>query len=152
MAVEYIVNPEKRTVVAILKGTELDAHKAIVRQVGEADESFFGFNSNWTTLIPDCFVGKAKCDPRDEFSIDEGKKIAKARCMEKYYRAKDSAIKQWYKNACVKMKRVERLVKEIDTARLFSQRRKKAEAIEKYKSAVSALEEAQEELNKFLSK
>ena len=50
------------------------------------------------------------------------------------------------------MKRVERLVKEIDTARLFSQRRKKAEAIEKYKSAVSALEEAQEELNKFLSK
>ena len=45
MAVEYIVNSEKRTVVAILKGTELDAHKAIVRQVGEADESFFGFNS-----------------------------------------------------------------------------------------------------------
>ena len=74
MAVEYIVNSEKRTVVAILKGTELDAHKAIVRQVGEADESFFGFNSNWTTLIPDCFVGKAKCDPVMNFLLTRARR------------------------------------------------------------------------------
>ena len=55
MAVEYIINEEKRTVVAMLKRSELDAHKAIMRQVGNAEESFFGFNSNWTTLIPDSF-------------------------------------------------------------------------------------------------
>lgn len=150
MAVEYIINEEKRTVVAILKGTELDAHKAIMRQVGDAEESFFGFNSNWTTLIPDSFTGKAKCDPRDEFSLDEGKKIAKARCMERYYRAKDVAIKTWYKNARVKMGRVEKLVRDIDTARLFKERKQKEEALNKYRTALEAVEEARAELEKFM--
>ena len=77
MAVEYIINEEKRTVVAMLKGTELDAHKAIMRQVGDAEESFFGFNSNWTTLIPDSFTGKAKCDPRDELVLTRERKSQK---------------------------------------------------------------------------
>ena len=70
--------------------------------------------------------------------------------MEKYYRAKDAAIKTWYKNACVKMGRVERLVRDIDTARLFKERKQKEEALNKYRTALEAVEEARAELEKVI--
>ena len=70
--------------------------------------------------------------------------------MDKYFRAKDNAIKTWYKNARVKMGRVEKLVHEIDTARMFKERKQKEDALNKYREALEAVEEARAELEKVM--
>ena len=126
MAVKYYIDEKNRTVIAVLKGTRFDAHKTIMKKVGRCEESFFGFTENFNTLIPDSFTGRAKCSESDVWDVEIGKMIAKQKCLEKYYRAKDRAIFTWYKNAQQKMKNMSCLIDDIQKSEKFSEKRKRA--------------------------
>ena len=128
MAIKYYIDEENKTVVAVLKGTMFDAHKTIMKCVGRSEESFFGCTPTWNTLIPDSFTGKAKCSEHDVWDVEIGKAVAKQKCLEKYYKAKDNAIFKWYENARMKMSKMDALIFDIEESRKFS--RRKREAIE----------------------
>lgn len=148
MAVKYYIDEKNKTVVAVLKGTKFDAHKSIMKKVGRCEESFFGFTDNFNTLIPDSFTGKAKCSENDVFDVEIGKMIAKQKCLEKYYRAKDKVIFTWYKNAKQKMNNMACLVDEIKRSEAFSQKKKKA--LEDLIEAKFYLDQAMKEYEKTL--
>jgi hypothetical protein len=109
--IEYIVNKDKRTVVAMIK---------FVDEEGDTPETFKdslrNFESLWMTLkrlehsynyynkeyynkaskmfFPKYMSAKAKCDPHDEWDEEYGKKLARERLVEKIhdYRGKSYYI------------------------------------------------------------
>lgn len=145
MAVEYVINRDKKTVVAILKGTRFDALKSVAKCVDNNYNVSFGTDeSGYSILISDMFVGKAKCSDDDVFDESIGKYIAKKKCMEKYYRAKDNAIKQWYSRAKDRMNRVEYFIKKAERSKTFNNQ--KNIAYENYYKALKDLSDAKEAL------
>jgi hypothetical protein len=90
--IKYIVIPEKRAVVAVLKGTEMDAVYKIHKVM--CDTPF------WPTdyekyLMPNEFKSVVYCDERDEFDIDKGKQLARERLMSRYYKSLDKRV-DWF--------------------------------------------------------
>lgn len=82
-----IYNVDGNTVTATLVDCKDDAlnviKKAVIRGYHGDTE---GANSKIECYgyLKDKYVGKARCHPDDEFSIEKGKKIAKKRCLRKY--------------------------------------------------------------------
>lgn len=89
MAIEYIVNEEKRTVEAIIKGTENDAihifHKMQKRFAPTYKMvTYFTKNSTEKWRMSTQYRGVAKCMETDVWDVEIGKKIARQRCINKY--------------------------------------------------------------------
>lgn len=79
--INYVVNPEKRTVVCYLMGCYYDIEDKLPSyQVALADR--FGLDIN---LQPK-YIGIAKCAPEDEFDENIGKSIALDRMLVKYHK------------------------------------------------------------------
>lgn len=152
MAIEYYVNEPKGTVVAVLNGTEYDALYSICKKIGSVDIIDFGVTESWSGFMPKCFKGIAKCDVRDKFDLEYGKRLAKSRCMKKYYDCKDKIVVKWFNNARNRMNSVENLIKENNTAKKFSYLKEDAkvsydEALENYQEALKNYNEAVEKIN-----
>lgn len=95
MPVSYQIDEKSGVVTAVLRGTKNDALNVVAKRIGMENVNFGETKYN-TLIISDKFVGKAKCRADDFFSVDFGKRLAKARCMKKYYKAKDAAISNWF--------------------------------------------------------
>jgi hypothetical protein len=100
--VEYVINENKKTIVAILNDTDGDAINYICKRIYELGTVGI---TDWDRYsIPKKFVGVAKCDPRDTFDIETGKIIAKKKCLDKYYKSLDKAILRYandlYRESC----------------------------------------------------
>ena len=65
-----------------MKDTEYDAVDFI-----RARNRHIPFKDSFKYLINDSYKGIAKCHPNDEFDIEKGKEIAKARAVHKHNRA-----------------------------------------------------------------
>ena len=112
---KYIVNEEKRTVVAIATGCSYDAYKAIFKADNNAGilqtlspevevipgccecatQEIVSVDS--TYLMPDTIVGVAKCHPEDEFSFEEGRKVAIKKMHKRYNKEKMNVLKAYAK-------------------------------------------------------
>lgn len=107
--IKIVVNEEKRTVVAIATGCAEDAFKEIYKADNsshimesiepkvdvEYDDLFSVIPVMYIPeklLISDTFVGVAKCHPEDEFSFEEGKKVAIKKMHKSYNKAKKNAV------------------------------------------------------------
>ena len=84
MAIKYFVNEEKRQVIGLLENTRWDAYNKICKILRDTD---FCFVPNEKYMMPAEYRVVVQCDPSDEFSVDEGKKIAKKRILDRYYPA-----------------------------------------------------------------
>ena len=87
--IKYFVIPEKRTVHAVLTGTKFDGLRKINKMVGN-DSSFCAYHKKY--LMPNTFRSKAVCDERDEWNEETGKKIAKGKLLNSYYRSLDKRV------------------------------------------------------------
>lgn len=95
MAIKYVVIPEKKTVIAILKNTKLDAYyKAmkICRGITEGCPNVYICPNPDKLMMPNEFKGVAICKDNDVFDEEVGKGIAKRICMRKYYNSFDKKI------------------------------------------------------------
>lgn len=84
MAIKYFVNEEKRQVIGLLENTQWDAYHKICKMIRDTD---FCVAPSEKYMMPSEYRAVVQCDPRDEFSIAEGKKKAKKRILDRYYPA-----------------------------------------------------------------
>ncbi len=87
---EYHVNKEKRTVICVLKAdydNELDLYRPS-NYYNKNFKDFYYFKS----------VGVAKCDPKDEFDITLGKRIAESKAKRNAYKRYINIIRGFEKD------------------------------------------------------
>lgn len=80
-----------RVVVCKLTGCGNSLEEDLEKKGWEGYHGFFG----GPFMLPDSFEGKAKCDPRDTYDEEIGKKIAKERALAKLARAKNVCLKEY---------------------------------------------------------
>lgn len=100
MAIKYYPIPEKRQMVAVLSNCKYDAYNKIDKMLHETG---FCFSPNGTKtynkyMMPDTFKVVVTCDPRDEYSIEEGKRVAKIKVMRNYHKSMDKRIASFKEN------------------------------------------------------
>ena len=98
MAIKYFVNEEKRQVIGLLENTRWDAYNKISKMIRDTD---FCVAPNEKYMMPSEFKAIVQCDPKDEFSVEEGMKIAKKRILDRYYPALDKRVAKFFDAALV---------------------------------------------------
>ena len=93
MAIKFFVNEEKRQVIGVLENTRWDAVNKIDKMIRDTD---FCFCPSEKYMMPDNYRAVVQCDPRDEFSVEEGKKKAKERILNRYYPALDKRVNKFF--------------------------------------------------------
>ena len=99
MAIKYIIKPEEKRVIAVLENTRNDAiNKAvkICKKISELSPRIFIAPQTKELIMNNSFHGVATCQDGDVFDIEEGKKIAKRICLEKYYNSFDNKMDKFY--------------------------------------------------------
>lgn len=88
----FYVNPEKRTTVAVMTDVQSDAFDYICALVKNRDSNtrqgvYAGdiLRSMVRKNMPNVLRAKAKCAPQDDFFEDVGTELARARLLCKYY-------------------------------------------------------------------
>lgn len=90
--IKYFVNEEERIVAAVLENTRWDAHNKICKMVKDTD---FCVVPRDKYMMHSAYRAIVKCDERDEFNVEVGKKIAKERVLEHYYEALDKRLDEF---------------------------------------------------------
>lgn len=112
MAIRYVVNEEKRTVVAVIDNCAGDALSAIRKMT---TNGVFAYAPLFTNKydIDDTFVGMAKCNPEDVWDADVGKELARKRVISKHDKAVREALMKFHKEIVnlmiANMERIEKL-------------------------------------------
>ena len=90
--IKYFINEEKRQVVGLLENTQWDAYNKISKVIRDTD---FCVVPKEKYMMPSQFKAIVQCDPTDEFSVEEGKRIAKKRILDRYYAALDKRVEKF---------------------------------------------------------
>jgi hypothetical protein len=86
MKTRVIVNEEKRTCVFVIEDAEFAAENAALKSIGQHLSQHLAVKFLRRT-IPNKFVGKAKCNPTDDFDSKIGIRLARDRAFKKLNRA-----------------------------------------------------------------
>lgn len=89
MAIRYFINEEKQQVIGLLENTKWDALSKIEKMVGNTD---FCVIPKKKYMMPSRFKVTVTCDPRDMFDPEIGKRIAKKRILDRYYKSLDQKV------------------------------------------------------------
>lgn len=98
MAIKYFVNEEKRQVIGLLENTKWDAVNKINKMMAGTE---FCVVPSKKYLMPSEFRSVVQCDPRDEFNVEEGKKKAKKRILNRYYAVLDKRVNRFFDAALI---------------------------------------------------
>ena len=91
MAIKYVVIPETKTTIGILEHTEFDAIRKIEKMMNKTP--FYCDYSKY--LMPVSFKTSTVCDPRDEYSVEEGKRVVKEKLMKHYHESMDKKLNRF---------------------------------------------------------
>ena len=112
MAIRYIVNEEKRTVVAVIDDCAGDAWNVIKKMTKNGVFAYTPFITSKYD-IENTFVGVAKCNPEDAWDVSVGKELARKRVICKHDKAVREALMEFHKeivNLMIdNMERIEKL-------------------------------------------
>lgn len=104
---KHIEKKEQKIVVAIAENCEFDAINKIVKRHPYINEvnmwDFSGLTPKLNfgleyALMPNTFSAVARCHEEDEYSFEEGKKVADAKLLMKLETSQEKAIKAWKKH------------------------------------------------------
>lgn len=87
--IHYYVNAKKRSVIGVLKNTDMDAVNHVMRR--QPDLPWAVMNAG---VMPKEFRTEVLCAPTDEFDVEVGKQIAKKRLLDNYDRSRTKAEKR----------------------------------------------------------
>jgi hypothetical protein len=96
--IKYFINEEKRQVIGLLENTRWDAYNKISKMIRDTD---FCVAPNEKYMMPSQFRAVVQCNPADEFSVEEGKKKAKQRILDRYYPALDKRVAKFREAALI---------------------------------------------------
>ena len=96
--IKYFINEDKRQVIGLLENTRWDAYNKISKMIGDTD---FCVAPSEKYMMPTEYRAVVQCDPSDEFSVNEGKRIAKKRILDRYYPALHKRINKFREAALV---------------------------------------------------
>ena len=86
--IHYVVNPERREVIAYTDNTCHHAVLSVLRRLPYRSRYCYVLrNGN----MPNKFRVVVKCHPEDEFDAEIGKKIAKKRLLDNYWKSRHKA-------------------------------------------------------------
>ena len=112
----YIVNEEKRTVVAMIRGFQRELRKLYTRYgMGNSYE----WNGDLSPIcrkierLPDIYRSVVKCDLRDNFDVEIGKKKAKERLLLKLNLARENFLFDIYREGLDRLATVSDKLTEI---------------------------------------
>lgn len=88
MAIKYYSNPKTKETFAVLSNCEMDAINKINKFMHDTDLCW----ASKKYLMPKTFKVKVKLAEGDEFDEKKGREYAKAKLMERYYKAFDTRI------------------------------------------------------------
>lgn len=88
MAIKYYSNPKTKETFAVLSNCEMDAINKINKFMRDTDMCWVSKKY----LMPKQFKVKVKLAKGDEFDEEKGREYAKAKLMERYYKAFDARI------------------------------------------------------------
>ena len=90
--IKYVILEDKKTVIGILENTRFDGINKINKIMGvDAGTSSF-YVSHPKYMMPNIFKASVVCDPRDEWNVEEGKKLAKKKVLKNYYKSLDKRM------------------------------------------------------------
>ena len=98
MAIKYFVNEKNRQVIGVLSDCRWDAYNKISKMIRDTD---FCVAACEKYMMPSEFKAVVQCDPTDEFSVEEGKRIAKKRILDRYYPALHKRVAKFREAALV---------------------------------------------------
>ena len=114
--IEYIVNEEKRTVVAIIRGFQKELRRLYFKYgMGNSYE----WNGELSPIcrkierLPDVYRSVVKCDLRDEFDAEIGKEKAKERLLLKLNLARENFLFDIYREGLDRLATVSDKLTEI---------------------------------------
>lgn len=86
--VQYYFNHKKKETIAVLTNCKYDAVNKIRKMITSNGLHI----NNGKYLMANQYKATVRCSPDDEYDVESGMKFAKAKLMEKYYRALDKRI------------------------------------------------------------
>jgi hypothetical protein len=100
--IKYYVNKDNGTVVAKITGTKNSALIYIRNKYGALKS-----NEYKRYMIPDAFIGKAKCnfDDGDKFNVEYGKELARGRLIDKVHHATNIRIAKYLNDQIAKLQK-----------------------------------------------
>lgn len=100
--IKYYVVPEDEKIIAVLQGCEWDALNKINKMLGNFDY----YMGSRKYMMKHQYRAVVKCYADDAFDAEHGKKIAKKKLMDKYYKDFDAKIKMFNEDLEKMSKRV----------------------------------------------
>jgi hypothetical protein len=88
MAIKYVVIPEKKQTIGILRNCEFDAVNRIEKLMGDG----FHLCDIRKYMMPHTFKATVTCYPGDEYDEEEGKRRVKQKLMNNYHKSIDKRI------------------------------------------------------------
>lgn len=119
---KYIINEDKKVVVAIIEETKYDVINYIKANYKEPVN--FG-NMYDKLLLNETYKGIARCHPDDKFDAEKGKMIARARAIYKHDLAFNKAVKKYFDIKTAILKKI----KKHSNEKLIDATKKKEEAV-----------------------
>ena len=113
----YIVDEEKRTVVAMIRGFQRELRKLYARY--GMGKSYDGWNGDISPICrkierrPNIYRSVVKCDLRDNFDVEIGKKKAKERLLLKLNLARENFLFDIYREGLDRLATVSDKLTEI---------------------------------------
>lgn len=95
MAIKYYSIPEKRQVIGVLSGCKWDCVNKIDKMMKNSEFMLAVVNDKY--IMPDTFKVVVTCDPRDEYNVEEGKRIAKKKVLRNYHKSMDKRMAKFNK-------------------------------------------------------
>lgn len=100
----YHTSKENNRVHAVLMGTRNDAIKELYRRV---PRELLTSDIIVAAILPELYTQTVCCDTRDEFDEEVGKRLAKERLLERYYRNKRVKVLQAFRTLEKRFNRVD---------------------------------------------
>lgn len=104
MSIRYVVNKEKRTCVALLENIEFDAinkiNKMCLKDARFTDcANMYAYVCRDSKYVmPNKFVGVAKCSSEDNWDEEVGKRVAREKLLDKYHNELDKQLLRFLNN------------------------------------------------------
>lgn len=87
--IKYYDVPEQLKTIAVLENTSYDAVHQIAKVIGDTNSMCFNPNKY---LMNNTYRAVVVCHPDDEYSVEEGRRRAKKKLLDRYYEQLDKRL------------------------------------------------------------
>lgn len=98
---KYVINEEKKTVMAFLEGTRYDAVRMIAKELARTGIPVDYYSDK--LIMSNKYSGTVTLRHDDVWDVEVGKKHAKEKCLANYHRGLEKRINKFYYDMAIAM-------------------------------------------------